>query len=215
MDSNYSLADIAAATGDNNRSDGFLEGNGIIILILFFLIFGFGGNGYGNGNGALTRGELCQDMNFNQLENGVRGLHQGICDGFYAQNTTMLQGFNNIGQAIANNGFQAQQCCCETNRNIDAVRAENYRNTCEITTAIHNEAEQTRALMTANEMQNLRDQNQAYQLQLSNQAQNATLISALRPTPIPAYITCSPYQAAGYCNGFGGSFNNGCSGCNC
>lgn len=215
MDSNYSLADIAAATGDNNRSDGFLEGNGIIILILFFLIFGFGRNGYGNGNGALTRGELCQDMNFNQLENGVRGLHQGICDGFYAQNTTMLQGFNNIGQAIANNGFQAQQCCCETNRNIDAVRAENYRNTCEITTAIHNEAEQTRALMTANEMQNLRDQNQAYQLQLSNQAQNATLISALRPTPIPAYITCSPYQAAGYCNGFGSSFNNGCSGCNC
>lgn len=215
MDSNYSLADIAAATGDNNRNDGFLEGNGIIILILFFLIFGFGGNGYGNGNGALTRGELCQDMNFNQLENGVRGIQQGICDGFYAQNTTMLQGFNNIGQAIANNGFQAQQCCCETNRNIDAVRAENYKNTCEITTAIHNEAEQTRALMTANEMQNLRDQNQAYQLQLSNQAQNAALISALRPTPIPAYITCSPYQAAGYCNGFGSSFNNGCGGCNC
>lgn len=215
MDSNYSLADIAAATGDTNRNDGFLEGNGIIILILFFLIFGFGGNGYGNGNGALTRGELCQDMNFNQLENGVRGIQQGLCDGFYAQNTTMLQGFNNIGQAIANNGFQAQQCCCETNRNIDAVRAENYRNTCEITTAIHNEAEQTRALMTANEMQNLRDQNQAYQLQLSNQAQNAALISALRPTPIPAYITCSPYQAAGYCNNFGGSFNNGCSGCNC
>lgn len=215
MDSNYSLADIAAATGDNNRNDGFLEGNGIIILILFFLIFGFGGNGYGNGNGALTRGELCQDMNFNQLENGVRGIQQGICDGFYAQNTTMLQGFNNIGQAIANNGFQAQQCCCETNRNIDAVRAENYKNTCEITTAIHNEAEQTRALMTANEMQNLRDQNQAYQLQLSNQAQNAALISALRPTPIPAYITCSPYQAAGYCNGFGSSFNNSCGGCNC
>lgn len=215
MDSNYSLADIAAATGDNNRNDGFLEGNGIIILILFFLIFGFGGNGYGNGNGALTRGELCQDMNFNQLENGVRGIQQGLCDGFYAQNTTMLQGFNSIGQAIANNGFQSQQCCCETNRNIDAVRAENYRNTCEITTAIHNEAEQTRALMTANEMQNLRDQNQAYQLQLSNQAQNATLISALRPTPIPAYITCSPYQAAGYYNGFGSGFNNGCGGCNC
>lgn len=214
MDNNYSLADIAAATGDNNRNDGFLEGNGIIILILFFLIFGFGGNGFGNGNGALTRGELCQDMNFNQLENGVRGIQQGLCDGFYAQNTTMLQGFNSIGQAIANNGFQSQQCCCETNRNIDAVRAENYRNTCEITTAIHNEAEQTRALMTANEMQNLRDQNQAYQLQLSNQAQNATLISALRPTPIPAYITCSPYQAAGYYNGFGSGCNNGCSGCN-
>lgn len=213
MDSNYSLADIAAATGDNNRSDGFLEGNGIIILILFFLIFGFGGAGFGGNNrgACATQQDITNGFNFNQLDNGIRGVGRGICDLGYAG----LQQSNQTQAAIANLGFQTQQCCCETNRNIDAVRAENYRNTCEITTAIHNEAEKTRALMTANEMQNLRDQNQAYQIQLSNQAQNATLISALRPTPIPAYITCSPYQAAGYCNGFGGSFNNGCSGCNC
>ena len=31
--------------------------------------------------------------------------------------------------------------------------------------------------------------------QLSQQAQNATLISSLRPFPIPAYVTCSPYTA--------------------
>lgn len=213
MDSNYSLADIAAATGDNNRSDGFLEGNGIIILILFFLIFGFGGAGFGGNNrgACATQQDITNGFNFNQLDNGIRGVGRGICDLGYAG----LQQSNQTQAAIANLGFQTQQCCCETNRNIDAVRAENYRNTCEITTAIHNEAEKTRALMTANEMQNLRDQNQAYQIQLSNQAQNAALISALRPTPIPAYITCSPYQAAGYCNGFGSSFNNGCSGCNC
>lgn len=213
MDSNYSLADIAAATGDNNRSDGFLEGNGIIILILFFLIFGFGGAGFGGNNrgACATQQDITNGFNFNQLDNGIRGVGRGICDLGYAG----LQQSNQTQAAIANLGFQTQQCCCETNRNIDAVRAENYRNTCEITTAIHNEAEKTRALMTANEMQNLRDQNQAYQNQLSNQAQNAALISALRPTPIPAYITCSPYQAAGYCNGFGSSFNNGCSGCNC
>ncbi len=213
MDSNYSLADIAAATGDNNRSDGFLEGNGIIILILFFLIFGFGGAGFGGNNrgACATQQDITNGFNFNQLDNGIRGVGGGICDLGYAG----LQQSNQTQAAIANLGFQTQQCCCETNRNIDAVRAENYRNTCEITTAIHNEAEKTRALMTANEMQNLRDQNQAYQIQLSNQAQNAALISALRPTPIPAYITCSPYQAAGYCNGFGSSFNNGCSGCNC
>lgn len=39
---NLSLSDIASVTGNK---DGFLEGNGIIILILFFLIFGFGGGG--------------------------------------------------------------------------------------------------------------------------------------------------------------------------
>lgn len=87
----------------------------------------------------------------------------GLCDGFYAQNATMLNGFNGvqrdlctgfsaINAGIAENRFAAQQCCCDTNRNIDAVRAENYRNTCEITTAIHAEGEATRALINSNTM---------------------------------------------------------------
>lgn len=87
----------------------------------------------------------------------------------------------------------AQQCCCETNRNIEAVRAENYRNTCEITTAIHAEGEATRALINANVMQELRDQLQAAQLQLGNLSRTQDLVSQPRPVPIPAYITCSPY----------------------
>ena len=37
------------------------------------------------------------------------------------------------------------------------MKAEAYKNTCEITTAIHDEAEATRALITANTMQDLRD----------------------------------------------------------
>ena len=65
-------------------------------------------------------------------------------------------------------------------------------------------------------MQELRDRLEAKDrdlltanFQLSQQAQSANLIGALRPTPIPAYITCSPYQAANY----GGYGFNGC-GCN-
>lgn len=34
--------------------------------------------------------------------------------------------------------------------------------------------------------------------QLSQQAQNATLIATLRPFPQPAYITCSPYTSSNY-----------------
>ena len=142
------------------------------------------------------------------------GINSGLCDGFYAQNTTMLQGFNTLGREIADNRFAAQNCCCETNRNIDAVRSENYKNTCEITSAIHAEGEATRALINANTMQNLRDKLadrdrdlQTANFQLSQQAQNATLISTLRPFPHPAYITSSPYQAAnvyGYGCGCGG-----------
>lgn len=56
-------------------------------------------------------------------------------------------------------------------------------------------------------MQELRDQNTAYQLQLSNQAQSALLINQLRPFPIPAYVACSPYESTASGCGYG---YNGC-----
>lgn len=212
---NYSLADIRAATDhDNDGFDG--QGGWFWIVVLFLFMFGFGGNGWGNRNdGALTRADLCQDFNFNDLQNGVRGIQSGLCDGFYAQNTTMLNGFNSLGNQIAENRYAAQNCCCETNRNIDAVRSENYKNTCEVVNAIRADGEATRALINCNTMQELRDrltakdqELQTANFQLSQQAQNATLISALRPFPQPAYITCSPYTAQ---NGFGCGCNNGCN----
>lgn len=214
----YSLSDIRAATGDN--ANDFGGGGWFWIVVLFLFMFGFGGNGMWGGNGlqgALTRADLCEGFNFQNVENGIRGVQNGICDGFYAQNTTMLQGFNGVqrdlctgfnavNSGIAENRFAAQQCCCETNRNIDAVRAENYKNTCEITTAIHNEGEQTRALINANTMQNLRDrladkdrELMTANFQLSQQAQSANLVNELRPCAKPAYITCSPYQSACGC----------------
>lgn len=106
------------------------------------------------------------DRGFNQLANQNFGIQKDICESTGALQMGLCQGFNQTNAAIAESRFAAQQCCCETNRNIDAVRAENYKNTCEITTAIHAEAEATRALMTANVMQELRDQLQAAQLQL-------------------------------------------------
>ena len=211
MDSNYSLADIRAATHDDDGYGG--QGSWFWIVVLFLFMFGFGRNGWGNdcNNGALTRAEMTDGFNNQSILNKLNGIENGLCDGFYAQNTTMLQGFSGIGNQIMQNQFAMKECCCETNRNIDAVRYENSKNTCEITTAIHNEGEQTRALIQANTIQNLRDRleakNQELQtanFQLSQQAQNATLINELRPCAKPAYITCSPYQAR----------NFGC-GCDC
>lgn len=211
---NYSLADIRAATDhDNDGFDG--QGGWFWIVVLFLFMFGFGGNAFGRNDGALTRADLCQDFNFNDLQNGVRGIQSGLCDGFYAQNTTMLNGFSSLGNQIAENRYASQNCCCETNRNIDAVRSENYKNTCEVVNAIRADGEATRALINSNTMQSLRDkitekdqELQTANFQLSQQAQNATLIGALRPFPQPAYITCSPYTAV---NGFGCGLNNGCN----
>lgn len=146
----YSLADIAAATGGARNNEGYgdgMWGNGawwIIILFLFCFNGGMWGNrGFGNGagespafQGALTRADLCQDMNFQGLENGVRGIQQGLCDGFYAMNTSLLNGFNGVDNAICSLGYQTQngfnqtqvammqgdnalqaqlaECCCST-----------------------------------------------------------------------------------------------------
>lgn len=214
----------------NSRDNGDWGGSWMWVIFLFFIfaIF-FNRGGFGAGSdcatqGSLTRAELYDGLNYNQLENAVRGVQQGLCDGFYAQNTTMLQGFNGVDKGlcqgfnsvnsnIANLGYQQQQCCCDINRSIDNVRAEAYKNTCEITNAIHSEGEQTRALINANTMQELRDRLEARDrdllsanFQISQQSQTSNLISQLRPFPTPAYITCSPYQSA---------FGSGCGINNC
>ena len=96
-----------------------------------------------------------------------------------------------------------KDCCCGINRNIDAVRYEGAQNTCAITNAIHAEGEATRALINANVVQDLRDKLEARDrdilardFQLSQLAQNTTLLGELRPVSKPAYITCSPYTTA-------------------
>lgn len=154
-----SVADIAAVTDRNNGNCGGMGGWGgglgemliaMIMLLLFPIFFGggmFGGmGGWGNGgmmaaaNGALTRADLCSEFNFNGLENAVRGVQQGLCDGFYAmQNsingigTTVMQAASQaelsranqqaaLMQQLCNLGYQQKDCCCETQRSIDGVK---------------------------------------------------------------------------------------------
>ena len=189
----YSLSDIAAVT--EKESDGFM-GNGAWWIIILFLFMFSNGNIFGNGGGALTRNEL----DFTNLDSSIRGVQQGLADGFYAVNTGMLNGFNGIqrdlcmgfngiNSAITNTGYQMKDCCCEINRNIDALRFENSKNTCEIVNAIRTDGEATRALINANVMQDLRDKIAdkdrdlvAANFQISQQLQNQYLISQLKTT---------------------------------
>lgn len=166
MDNGLSVADAIALRDDNGNNNGFGDGNGWWIMFLFFLL-AWGGNGWNNGyngggagmQGALTRGDLCMDMNFSDLEAGVRGLQQGLCDGFYSMNTSMLNGFHGVDNAICNlgytvqNGFNATQvammqgqnalqtqladCCCTTQRAIDGVNYNMATNTCNIMNAMN------------------------------------------------------------------------------
>lgn len=106
MYENNGFAEGYAIGRDSGNGNGYNNGWGAdgawwIVILLIFGWGGFGGGfgGFGGGaglNGALTRGELCQDMNFQSLENGVRGVQQGLYNGFYAQNTNLLTGFDRL-----------------------------------------------------------------------------------------------------------------------
>lgn len=211
MTDGLSAADVMALSRDDENN---WMNNPFIYLVWMWM---FGANGWNRNHdasvqGALTRSDLFEGFNNQDINGQLRGITSGICDGFYAMNNSLKDGFFGTQSAIADSRFAQQNCCCETNRNIDSVRAENYKNTCEITTAIHNEGEMTRALINQNTTQALRDKLadtdrdlQTARFQLSQQAQNATLIDALRPCPIPAYLACSPYSSV--------STNTGCNNC--
>ena len=218
MNEGLSAGDILALTRDQDGM-GNAWNNPFIYLVWLALLGGNGGL-FGNRDsnalqGALTRSDMFEGFNNQDINSQLRGITNGLCDGFYAVNNGLKDGFYGIQSALAENRFAQQNCCCEIKDGIKDLSAEGYRNTCEITTAIHAEGEATRALINSNTMQELRDKLaerdrdlQTVQFQLSQQAQNATLIGTLRPFPQPAYITCSPYQSVnGTC---GSSYTCGC-----
>lgn len=194
--------------------------NNPFIYLVWLALLGGNGGLFGNRDngalqGALTRSDMFEGFNNQDVNSQLRGITNGICDGFYAVNSGLKDGFYGIQGALAENRFAQQNCCCEIKGSIKDLSSEGYRNTCEITTAIHAEGEATRALINSNTMQELRDkladrdrELQTANFQLSQQTQNATLIGTLRPFPQPAYITCSPYQSAN--NTCGSSYNCGC-----
>ena len=126
--SGYNLSDIAAVTGANNRGGAFGDGDQWWIILLF-LFAGWGGNGWGNGGGATTREEIAYGFDINGLENGVRGIQQGLCDGFYAMNTGMLNGFAGVTSAVSN-GVAA------IHSDINDANIGNMQNTYALTNAI-------------------------------------------------------------------------------
>ena len=203
MNEGLSAGDILALT--KNNENGMWD-NPFIYLVWLAVLGGgnglFGNRGDAAVQGAITRSDLFEGFNNQDVNGQLRGITNGICDGFYAVNSGMKDGFYGIQGALAENRFAQQSCCCETNRNIDAIRYEGAQNTCAITNAIHAEGEETRALINANTMQDLRDKLEARDrevmirdFQLSQLSQNAALVNELRPCAKPAYITCSPYTS--------------------
>lgn len=211
----------AMALTDRRDGDGYGFGGGgwFMWIIALAIIFGngnlgWGGNrGYGAGNaveGIATRDAVNSGFQYSQLDNGIRAVQNGLCDGFYALNNSVKDSAYAIDSAI-------KSCCCETNRNIDSVRYDMSKGFCDTITAANLNTrdilesqnagvQKILDYLCANEKQNLRDRIQTLETSGIIQAQTRNLVDTLRPCPIPAYLTCSPY--ASYApNGCGCGFN--------
>lgn len=139
MEDNGFATGYAVGRDTNGNGNGFFGNDWAWIVILLLFGYGRGFGGYG-GYGTSGVGEnyvLATD--FANIERKIDGVNNGLCDGFYAQNTNMLngfagvqqtlcQGFSGIDRSIANLGYQQAQCCCETKGAIKDVAYGNEKN---------------------------------------------------------------------------------------
>lgn len=117
--------------GYNNGMNGF-GGDWIWILVVFALLFGWGNNGWGGNSGnnggtvpymvgsTYTDAAIARGFDNQAVISKLDGINNGLCDGFYAVNTSILnaqsgiqnslcQGFNSVNTNIMQGNFGLQQ----------------------------------------------------------------------------------------------------------
>ena len=253
-ESGLTASDVALLSGRNGNNDGFGDNSSwwvIIFLIFAFMGWGNRGNGFGsgsNGYGAMDNYVLASDFatiqrqlsdGFGDLTAQSRYIQNGLCDGFYAMNTSLLNGFAGVNNSIMTNGYETRNainnlssdlasCCCNLRSDIQGVNYNLATNTCALQNtmnmntrdivdtvnanyrALHDEIvanriEDKNAQITAQQ-----NEINALRLKASQEAQNAYLLSELKPCPRPSYVVNGPTPVnfpTNCCNTFSG-FNN-------
>lgn len=210
----------------------------IVLLALLFNggWGGFGGNNWNNNNLATTdfvSSEFTQ-RDISQLSNTVTNqygnLQTALCNCCSDINSNVSNGFYNTANNVCNlrsdvleNRYASALGFSNTQRDIlmQTTQLENQLGMtslqglarldsccCDIKNAIREDGEQTRALITQNTIQDLRDRLTAAKDVISDREQTDTILSRLQPTPTPAYLVSSPYQSL-----LNTGITNGC-GCN-
>lgn len=216
---------------DNGFAEGYAVGQGNsngygaygawgewIWIIVLFALWGNGGWGSGNGGNGVS-GEVQRGFDTSAIMGKLDGITTGLCDGFYAVNSSLLTGFGNTQTAIMQNGYETrsaisdlgyrlQDCCCQTQRAIEGVNYNMAKNTCDITNAINASTQSILGYMTQEKISALQSENALLTAQLSQNSQTNTIINALRPTPVPSFPASNLY-GYGYCSGNRG-YDCGC-----
>lgn len=228
--------------GGNRNGGGWGGDGGWWVLIILFALFGWGGNGaggFGGNQGALTRGDLCMDMNFNGLENAVgrisdnqaaiaRQTDNAICNLGY-NNAQLANGiqmqigseFRGLDNAICTLGFNNQagfnalatqlaQCCCEQKGEAAQTRFDMAQGFAQLDRTISDQFCALKMEQKDATIAAMQNELNMANLAASQTAQNQYLTDKLRPCPDPAYIVPNPYC----CNGGSFAYGNGTCGGN-
>ena len=147
------------------------------------------------------------------MQNGNSTIMSKLCDCCCENRLAVCQQTNTIQSAINTVNTGMERGFSETNY---AFAEQTCQLKSEINALKQYVGDQFCALKereSQREIQNLRDQVQAFQLSASQQAQTANLVAQLRPCPAPAYVVPNPFGCN--CNN---PYNNGCgcgNGCGC
>nr|DAK73215.1 MAG TPA: hypothetical protein [Bacteriophage sp.] len=147
---------------DGNNGNNWNDGSWLWFLIVVFAIFGGWGNGFGGfgGTNGGVGSEIQRGFDNSAVISKLDGISNGLCDGFYAMNNSMLTGFNGINTNIMQTGYGIQQavnadtvanmqntnalqsqladCCCETREAIQGVNYNMATNTCALQNTMNN-----------------------------------------------------------------------------
>lgn len=147
---------------DGNNGNNWNDGSWLWFLIVVFAIFGGWGNGFGGFGGANggVGSEIQRGFDNQAVISKLDGISNGLCDGFYAMNNSMLTGFNGINTNIMQTGYGIQQavnadtvanmqntnalqsqlanCCCETREAIQGINYNLATNTCALQNTMNN-----------------------------------------------------------------------------
>lgn len=130
METGYSLSDISAVTGGMNGLGG---GNSLVtLLLLFALISGGGAFGWGNRGDfgqyatAASQQEILFGQQFQNIDNKIDRLGNGIADATFALNNSIKDGNAMVAGRVVDEGrglqMQLADHNCTTQKNIDSVR---------------------------------------------------------------------------------------------
>ena len=220
--------------GYGNNGGLFGGSDGIWGIILLALLFNNGWGGFGgNGNNVATTDFVSSEFtqrDISQLSNTVTSqygnLSTQLCNCCSDINSNISNGFYNTANNICNlrsdvleNRYASALGFSNTQRDIlmQTTQLENQLGMtslqglarldqccCDIKSAIREDGEATRALITQNTIQDLRDRLTAAKDVISDREQTDNLLARLQPTPTPSYIVSSPYQS------IFPNYNNGC-----